>query len=132
MNRLYAWAESAGTFVSIWTAVDRNLARRWKRTERQKSLSFGHLAAFGRLFGPGRFLREKTSARSISSTARRLGAARAPAAWETIILRVGWLLSPGFANLSFAPLSAFEAANTILAEPFYEPHVVTPSGGPLG
>jgi transcriptional regulator GlxA family with amidase domain len=41
------------------------------------------------------------------------------------------LLSPGFANLSFAPLSAFEAANTILAEPYYEPHVVTPSGGPL-
>jgi hypothetical protein len=80
MNRLYAWAESAGKFVSGWTAVDRNLARRWKRIERQKSLSFGHLAAFGRLFfGAARFLREKTGARSISDTARRLAAARAPA-----------------------------------------------------
>jgi hypothetical protein len=37
------------------------------------------------------------------------------------------LLSPGSANLSFAPLAAFEAANAMLAEPYYESHVVSPS-----
>ena len=41
------------------------------------------------------------------------------------------MLSPGFANLSFAPLAAFEAANTMLPEPYYEPHVVSPSGGAM-
>jgi hypothetical protein len=41
------------------------------------------------------------------------------------------LLSPGFANLSFAPLAAFEAVNQLLAEPYYEPHVVSPGGGPI-
>ncbi len=52
-------------------------------------------------------------------------------AGEVFILRVGLLLSPGFANLSFAPLAAFEAANAILAEPHYEPHVVSPNGGAI-
>ncbi len=52
-------------------------------------------------------------------------------ATEVVILRVGLLLSPGFANLSFAPLAAFEAANAMLAQPYYEPHVVSPVGGPL-
>jgi hypothetical protein len=47
-----------------------------------------------------------------------------------VILRVGLLLSPGFANLSFAPLAAFETAN-LIAEPFYELHVVSPNGGPI-
>ena len=30
------------------------------------------------------------------------------------------MFSPGFANFSFAPLAAFEAANLALAEPYYE------------
>ncbi len=50
-------------------------------------------------------------------------------ATEVVILRVGLLLSPGFANLSFAPLAAFEAVNTMLGQPRYEPHVVSPGGG---
>ena len=47
------------------------------------------------------------------------------------MLRVGLLVPPGFANLSFAPLSVFEATNTMLGEPFYEPHVVSVRGGPV-
>jgi transcriptional regulator GlxA family with amidase domain len=43
--------------------------------------------------------------------------------------RVGLLLPPGFANLSFAPLSVFEAANQTLPRPRYEPHVVSIGGG---
>lgn len=43
--------------------------------------------------------------------------------------RVGLLIPPGFANLSFAPLSVFEAANQALPQPHYEPHVVSISGG---
>ena len=47
------------------------------------------------------------------------------------MLRVGLLVPPGFANLSFAPLSVFEATNMMLGEPFYEPHVVSVNGGPV-
>jgi transcriptional regulator GlxA family with amidase domain len=43
--------------------------------------------------------------------------------------RVGLLLPPGFANLSFAPLSVFETANQTLPQPRYEPHVLSISGG---
>src|ERR1700739_2049229 len=45
------------------------------------------------------------------------------------MLHVGLLLPPRFANLSFAPLAVFEAANMMLGEPYYEPHVVPPRGG---
>src|SRR6201998_1261482 len=45
------------------------------------------------------------------------------------MLHVGLLLPPRFANLSFAPLAVFEAANMMLGEPYYEPHVVSPRGG---
>ncbi len=38
-------------------------------------------------------------------------------------------MSAGFANLSFAPLAVFEAANLVLGEPFYELHVVSAPGG---
>ena len=48
---------------------------------------------------------------------------------ELAILRVGLLLPPGFANLSFATLAVFEVVNMISAEPYYEPHVVSVSGG---
>jgi transcriptional regulator GlxA family with amidase domain len=50
---------------------------------------------------------------------------------EFAILRVGLLLPPGFANLSFATLAVFEAVNMISAEPCYEPHVVSVRGGPV-
>jgi transcriptional regulator GlxA family with amidase domain len=41
------------------------------------------------------------------------------------------LLPPGFANLSFAPLAVFEAANMVLQEPYYELHVVSARGGSI-
>src|SRR5690349_8216075 len=47
------------------------------------------------------------------------------------IISVGLLLPPRFANLSFAPLFAFEAANMVLGEAFYDMHVVSASGGHL-
>ena len=47
------------------------------------------------------------------------------------MLRVALLVPDGFATLSFAPLSVFEAANTILEEPFYEVHVASVTGGRL-
>ena len=45
------------------------------------------------------------------------------------MLRVAVLVPDGFATLSFAPLSVFEAANAILEEPFYEVHVASVTGG---
>src|SRR5258708_23294727 len=45
------------------------------------------------------------------------------------MLHVGLLLPPRFANLSFAPLAVFEAANMMLGEPYYQPHVVSANGG---
>jgi transcriptional regulator GlxA family with amidase domain len=47
------------------------------------------------------------------------------------MLRVALLVPDGFATLSFAPLSVFEAANAILEEPFYEVHVASVTGGRL-
>jgi transcriptional regulator GlxA family with amidase domain len=48
---------------------------------------------------------------------------------ELVILRVGLLLPPDFGNLSFSTLAAFEAANWIMGESYYEQHVVSVSGG---
>jgi transcriptional regulator GlxA family with amidase domain len=45
------------------------------------------------------------------------------------LLRIGLLLPDGFATLSLAPLTAFEALNTVLEKPFYEVHVVSVLGG---
>jgi transcriptional regulator GlxA family with amidase domain len=47
------------------------------------------------------------------------------------MVSVGLLLPPKFANLSFAPLAAFEAANMVLGEKFYDMHVVSASGGQI-
>lgn len=44
-------------------------------------------------------------------------------------MHVGLLLLPGFANLSFAPLAVFEAANMIAGGPHYKLHVISVSGG---
>ena len=44
---------------------------------------------------------------------------------------IGLLLPPGFATLSFAPLTVFEVANMALGEKHYEVHAVTARGGPL-
>jgi putative intracellular protease/amidase len=45
------------------------------------------------------------------------------------MLRVGLLVPPSFANLSFASLAVFDAANLMLGEVYYEQHVVSVSGG---
>src|SRR5258708_28887098 len=45
------------------------------------------------------------------------------------MLRIGLIVPPGFAVLSFAPLSVFEAANMILDKPFYEVQAVSLAGG---
>ncbi len=50
---------------------------------------------------------------------------------EVLIPHIGLLLPPGFATLSFAPLTVFEVANLALGERLYDVHVVTASGGPL-
>ena len=42
---------------------------------------------------------------------------------------VGLILPPGFATLSFAPLTAFDSINAVLGTPFYDIHVVSASGG---
>jgi transcriptional regulator GlxA family with amidase domain len=44
-------------------------------------------------------------------------------------MRIGLIVPPGFAVLSFAPLSVFEAANGVLGKPFYEVHAVSVPGG---
>jgi len=45
------------------------------------------------------------------------------------MLRVGLIVPQGFATLSFAPLTVFEAGNLVLEQPFYEVHVTSESGG---
>jgi len=45
------------------------------------------------------------------------------------MLRIGLIVPPGFAVLSFAPLSVFEAANMVLQTPFYEVQAVSLTGG---
>jgi transcriptional regulator GlxA family with amidase domain len=45
------------------------------------------------------------------------------------MISVGLLLPPRFAVLSFAPLAAFETANMVLGEQFYDMHLVSASGG---
>jgi transcriptional regulator GlxA family with amidase domain len=46
-------------------------------------------------------------------------------------MRIGLLLPPGFAILSFAPLASFEAANMVLGKSYYDLHVVSSKGGAL-
>jgi transcriptional regulator GlxA family with amidase domain len=48
---------------------------------------------------------------------------------ESAMVRVGLIVPQGFATLSFAPLTVFEAANQVLEQPFYEVHVTSESGG---
>jgi len=50
---------------------------------------------------------------------------------EANIVPVGLLLPSRFANLSFAPLAAFETANMVLGEAFYDIHVVSAAGGQI-
>jgi transcriptional regulator GlxA family with amidase domain len=47
------------------------------------------------------------------------------------MVSVGLLLPPRFAVLSFAPLAAFETANMVLGERFYDMHLVSASGGQI-
>src|SRR3989449_10953533 len=48
---------------------------------------------------------------------------------EAAMLRVALLVPDGFATFSFAPLAAFEAANLVLGECFYDVHVTSVAGG---
>jgi transcriptional regulator GlxA family with amidase domain len=45
------------------------------------------------------------------------------------MLRIGLIVPPSFAVLSFAPLSVFEAANMVLQKPFYEVQAASLTGG---
>src|SRR6266566_3571337 len=49
--------------------------------------------------------------------------------WRAAMQRIGLIVPPGFAVLSFAPLSVFEAANGVLGKSFYEVHAVSLTGG---
>jgi transcriptional regulator GlxA family with amidase domain len=44
------------------------------------------------------------------------------------ILRVGLLLPANFSVLSFAPIAAFETANSVSGERFYDIHLVSETG----
>jgi transcriptional regulator GlxA family with amidase domain len=52
-----------------------------------------------------------------------------PPTWESLVMRIGLIVPPGLAVLSFAPLSVFEAANGVLGKSFYEVHAVSVTGG---
>jgi transcriptional regulator GlxA family with amidase domain len=46
-----------------------------------------------------------------------------------IVMRIGMIVVPGFDVMSFAPLSAFDAANIMLGEQRYEVRVLSEKGG---
>jgi hypothetical protein len=50
---------------------------------------------------------------------------------ETAILRLGLILPTGFSVMSFAPIAAFETANLIAGERFYDLRVLSEKGGHL-
>ena len=47
------------------------------------------------------------------------------------MLRLGLLLPPGFSVMSFTPIAAFEAANLIAGERFYDLRILSETGEPL-
>ena len=47
------------------------------------------------------------------------------------MLRLGLLLPTGFSVMSFAPIAAFEAANVVAGERFYDLRVLSERGEPL-
>ncbi len=47
------------------------------------------------------------------------------------MLRIGFVLTPGFQMMSLAAASAFEFANLVAGEPLYEMQVLSEAGGPL-
>jgi transcriptional regulator GlxA family with amidase domain len=51
--------------------------------------------------------------------------------WEATILRLGLLLPTGFSVMSFAAISAFEAANLVAGERFYDLRILSETGEPL-
>src|SRR5467141_3911131 len=54
-----------------------------------------------------------------------------PPDWEATILRLGLLLPTGFSVMSFAAISAFEAANIVAGERFYDLRILSETGEPL-
>src|SRR5258706_7214813 len=54
-----------------------------------------------------------------------------PRFWEATILRLGLFLQPGFSVMSFAPIAAFEAANIVAGERFYDLRILSERGEPL-
>ena len=57
--------------------------------------------------------------------------ATSSADWEATILRLGLLLPTGFSVMSFAAISAFEAANLVAGERFYDLRILSETGEPL-
>jgi transcriptional regulator GlxA family with amidase domain len=48
--------------------------------------------------------------------------------WEATILRLGLFLPTGFSVMSFAPVAAFEAANLVAGERFYDLRILSETG----
>src|SRR5258705_223318 len=57
--------------------------------------------------------------------------ATSSADWEATILRLGLFLPTGFSVMSFAPIAAFEAANLVAGERFYDLRILSETGTPL-
>src|SRR5712671_4767327 len=51
--------------------------------------------------------------------------------WETPMLRVGFIVLPGFQLLSVSSLSVFELANWEIGEPVYDVHLLSETGGSI-
>ena len=47
------------------------------------------------------------------------------------MLRIGFVVSPGFQVMSFAAVSAFELANVTAGETLYDIHLLSETGGPV-
>ena len=69
--------------------------------------------------------------RAIDSTSLRPLEATSPADREATILRLGLFLPTGFSVMSFAPIAAFEAANIVVGERFYDLRVLSERGEAL-
>jgi transcriptional regulator GlxA family with amidase domain len=47
------------------------------------------------------------------------------------MLRIGFLMSPGYSVMSFSALAVFEAANIMAAKPVYDLRLLSEAGGPI-
>src|SRR5439155_26477111 len=51
--------------------------------------------------------------------------------WRRRMQRIGFIVLPGFQMMSVASLSVFEFANKEVAEPVYDVHLLSETGGPI-